>query len=134
MSGDFLNQPLRILLVDDSIDNRNLILAYLRRHPFTITSAENGEEALKLMKSTSFDLVFMDIQMPVMDGLTATRTFREWERSQGSHHLPIAALTAFALSEDGVKSKAAGCDVHITKPVKKTTILDSINDLMKRAS
>lgn len=126
--------PLKILLVDDSLDNRNLILAYLRKYPFHIRTAENGLEALKLMKEDHYDLVFMDIQMPIMDGLTATRKFRLWEKENHMSHLPIAALTAFALKDDHTKSLDAGCDLHITKPVKKVTILETIKELINKAA
>lgn len=134
MFQDYLQRPLRILLVDDSIDNQNLIVAYLRKYPYLITVADNGQEALHLMMTNSFDLVFMDIQMPVMDGLTATRSYREWEQQNGLCHLPIAALTAYALSEDRLRSIRAGCDLHITKPVKKTTIIETIGELINKSA
>lgn len=124
-------KKLRILVVDDSIENRALILAYLKKYPFLVETAENGREALNLMKNIPYDFVFMDIQMPVMDGLTATKEYREWERAHSSGHVPIAALTAFALQEDLTKSLSAGCDMHLTKPVKKLTILEAIKGLTK---
>jgi PAS domain S-box-containing protein len=120
---------LKILVVDDSLENRNLILAYLKKHPFEVTTAENGLEALELMKKVVYDFVFMDIQMPIMDGLTATRTYRDWETQHRTVHVPIVALTAFALQEDHTKSMNAGCDLHLTKPVKKLTILETIKEL-----
>lgn len=128
---DIQEKRLKILVVDDSIDNRNLILAYLRKFPFSVETAENGLEALKLMKDSVYDFVFMDIQMPVMDGLTATKNYRDWEQQNRSIHVPIVALTAFALQEDHTKSLNAGCDMHLTKPVKKFTILEAIKELTK---
>jgi CheY-like chemotaxis protein len=133
-SDDCLSRSLKILLVDDSLDNRNLIVAYLKKFPFEVHLAENGAEALHLMKLNEYDVVLMDIQMPVMDGLTATRIFRDWEKENQKAHLPIAALTAFALKEDYQKSLKAGCDVHITKPVKKVTILETIKDLVSKTA
>ena len=129
-----IDRKLRILVVDDSIDNRNLILAYLKKYPFEVETAENGLEALNLMKSNRYDFVFMDIQMPVMDGLTATKSYREWESVNTKVHVPIAALTAFALQEDHAKSLNAGCDLHLTKPVKKLTIIEAIKELTKQQS
>lgn len=132
-SIDCLSRPLKILLVEDSLDNRNLIVAYLKSYPFQITMAENGEEALTLLIHNTYDVVFMDIQMPVMDGLTATRSYREWEHQHKHTHLPIAALTAYALTADKKKSLDAGCDLHITKPVKKLMIIDTIKELVQKA-
>ena len=86
------------------------------------------------MKSNRYDFVFMDIQMPVMDGLTATKSYREWESVNTKVHVPIAALTAFALQEDHAKSLNAGCDLHLTKPVKKLTIIEAIKELTKQQS
>jgi PAS domain S-box-containing protein len=129
--AELYSKNLKILLVDDSIENRNLILAYLKKYPFEIITAENGLEALTMLKDQKFDLVFMDIQMPIMDGLTATKNFREWESTHCEGHVPIAALTAFALQEDRSRSFDAGCDLHITKPVKKLTILETIKVLVK---
>lgn len=134
LSEDCLSLPLKILVVDDSLDNRNIIHAYLKKFPFEIYTAENGAEALSMMKCNHYDLVLMDIQMPVMDGLTATKMFREWEKENHKTHLPIAALTAFALKEDHDKSLKAGCDLHITKPVKKVTILETIKELTSKTA
>lgn len=132
-SSESFEKKLRILVVDDSVENRALILAYLKKYPFMIETADNGLDALNLMKSNRYDFVFMDIQMPVMDGLTATKEFREWEHQHSTGHVPIAALTAFALQEDHNKSLNAGCDLHLTKPVKKMTILDAIKELTRIA-
>lgn len=132
-TSETLDKKLRILVVDDSIENRALMLAYLKKHPFLIETAENGLEALNLMKSHHYDFVFMDIQMPIMDGLTATKEYREWENQHSNGHVPIVALTAFALQEDHRKSLNAGCDLHLTKPVKKMTILEAIKELTRIA-
>lgn len=126
---EYHGKRLKILVVDDSIDNRNLILAYLKKYPFDVETAENGLEALEHMKHVVYDFVFMDIQMPVMDGLTATKNYREWEQANRNVHVPIAALTAFALQEDHNLSLNAGCDLHLTKPVKKLTIIEAIKEL-----
>ncbi|ABK45115.1 histidine kinase [Magnetococcus marinus MC-1] len=124
------NKPAkRILLVDDSEDNRSLIQAYLRRYPHALTTAENGKEALTLVKEKHFDIIFMDIQMPVMDGLSATRAIRAWELTQQSNrNVPIIALTAHVMLEDEKKSIDAGCNFHLTKPIKKARLIDIIDN------
>jgi CheY-like chemotaxis protein len=90
---------LRILLVDDSADNRLLVQAYLKTYPYQLDLAENGEVAVEKFKSGKYDLVLMDMRMPVMDGYTATIAIRAWESQSGSEPTPIIALTAFALKE-----------------------------------
>jgi PAS domain S-box-containing protein len=124
---------LKILLADDSEDNRILILAYLKDLPFQINIAENGLIALEKMKTEKYDLVFMDMQMPEMDGLTATSKYRTWEKDNLATRLPIAALSAHALVEEMNKSIEAGCDMHLTKPIKKIILLNSIWDIMKNS-
>ncbi len=119
-------RPLRILLVEDSEDNRFLMIAYFKHTAYHVDIAENGEIAVERFKAGDYDLVLMDMQMPVMDGYTATRIIRSWEEAQGRRHTPIIALTAFALKEDVEKSIAAGCDIHLNKPVKKAKLLETI--------
>jgi PAS domain S-box-containing protein len=121
---------LRILVVDDSEDNRTLLGAYLKKTPHRAVYAENGEEAVAAFCSGSeFDLVLMDIQMPVMDGHTATRAIRGWEREQGREPTRIYALSAHALEEEINESLSAGCDDHLTKPIRKKVLLDALSDL-----
>jgi PAS domain S-box-containing protein len=119
-------RPLRILLADDSADNRLLIQAYLKKYPFELDLAEDGEQALGKFQAGSYDLVLMDMQMPVLDGYNATRRIREWERQQQVPPTPVIALTAYALKEEIQKSLDAGCTVHLTKPIKKSVLLEAI--------
>jgi len=119
-------RPLRILLVEDSEDNRFLMIAYFKHLPYEVDIAENGEIAVERFKARDYDLVLMDMQMPVMDGYAATRIIRSWEDEQGRRRTPIVALTAFALKEDVEKSIAAGCDSHLNKPIKKAKLLETI--------
>jgi CheY-like chemotaxis protein len=95
--------------------------------------AENGEMAFEKFKSGNYDLVLMDIQMPVMDGYSATKAIREWERENGLKSTPIIALTAHALKEDAQKSIDAGCTAHITKPVKRATLMETIHEYARSA-
>ena len=119
-------RPLRILLADDSKDNRLLIHAYLKDTAWQLDDAENGAIAVALMKAGSYDVVLMDIQMPVMDGLQATRVIRAWESECGRSRTPILALTASALDEDVRRTLDAGVDMHVSKPIKKAVLLAAI--------
>jgi len=98
----------------------------LKNLPYQLDFAENGEIAVTKFMSAVYDLVLMDMQMPVVDGCTAVRTIREWERSQRRSAIPIFALTAYALEEDRIKSLSAGCNLHLSKPVRKDTLLKAI--------
>ena len=117
----------RVLLAEDSADNALLVESFLRKSPHRLVVVENGAEAVERVKEEPFDLVLMDIQMPVMDGYAATRAIRRWERAEGVQPLPIVALTAHALAEDERKSLAAGCDGHLTKPINKPVLLTAIH-------
>jgi len=116
----------RVLLVEDSHDNRLLIERYLRDRPVSLDTADNGREAVEKFTADTYDLVLMDMQMPVMDGYAATREIRTWERSQGRSVTPILALTAYALKGDEDKTRAAGCSGHLTKPIKKKVLLEAL--------
>jgi PAS domain S-box-containing protein len=120
------DRPLKILLADDSPDNRLLIRAYLKRSPYLLTEAENGQIAVERFISGAYDLVLMDVQMPVLDGYSAVRVIRKWELEQDRPRTPIIALTASALDSDVQRAKQAGCDMHVSKPVKKSTLLEAI--------
>ncbi|HLX38466.1 MAG TPA: response regulator, partial [Candidatus Binataceae bacterium] len=122
-------RPLRILLADDSPDNRLIVKAFLQKTPFSIDEAENGERAVAKVTSNDYDLVLMDIQMPVLDGFAATRTIREWEKACGRRPVPIVALTASALDEDVQRARDAGCNLHVSKPIKKKTLMRAIANL-----
>lgn len=119
---------LRILLAEDSPDNRLLVQSFLKKTPCEIDVAENGEVALGKFKASSYDLVLMDMQMPVMDGYSGTRAIREWEVGEDARPTPIIALTANALKEDTQKSLDAGCTAHLTKPIKKARLLEVIGE------
>ncbi|MFV8248150.1 ATP-binding protein [Bdellovibrio bacteriovorus] len=121
------NHKVKILIADDTEDNRTLFTHYLKNEPFEIIEAENGLQAIDQIKSGEFDIVFMDVQMPEMDGYAATDRIREWEKESHKAPVPIIALTAHALAEDRQKSLRAGCNDHIAKPFKKDTLLGVIN-------
>lgn len=119
-------EGLRVLLVEDSQDNVLLMQAFLKKSGIVLTLAEHGEEGVKKFQSDHFDLVLMDMQMPIMDGYSATRAIRAWEVRQGLGRTPILALTAYALTGDAEKSLLAGCDAHLSKPIQKLTLLEVI--------
>jgi two-component system, sensor histidine kinase and response regulator len=126
LASAVVDRPLQILLAEDSLDNRLLIQAFLKQHPYSLEFAENGQTALELVMTHPYDLVLMDIQMPILDGYAAARRIREWEHAHERPRVPIIALTASALNEAVRKSLDAGCDAHITKPVRKATLIDAI--------
>ncbi|MBE3603529.1 PAS domain S-box protein [bacterium] len=119
-------RPLKILLADDSPDNRILVRAFLKALPYEIDIAENGAAAIAAVQRTNYDLILMDIQMPVVDGIEATRAIRAWERENGRKRTPIIALTASALDDAVRRSRDAGCDGHVSKPVKRGTLIAAI--------
>ncbi|MBF0159819.1 MAG: response regulator [Magnetococcales bacterium] len=123
------SRPLNILMAEDSPDNVLLFKSYLKREQHRITVVDNGHEAVLRVQDEPFDLVIMDVQMPVMDGLQATRAIRAWEAKSGRPPLPILALTAHAMKEDDLKSRAAGCTEHLTKPIRKKAFLAAIDRL-----
>ena len=121
------SRPLNILLVEDAEDNRLLILEYLRdMTTWRVDLAENGLEAVTKCAARTYDLIFMDMQMPIMDGYTATRQVRAAEQAMKRSPVPIIALTAYALKEDSQKCVDAGCTAYLTKPIRKRDLLEII--------
>ena len=116
----------RVLLVEDLADNRDLIALFLTDTPCHLDIADNGAVGLQKFQAGTYDLVLMDMQMPVMDGLQATTAMRQWERAQQRRPTPIVALTANAFKEEAEKSLATGCTAHVAKPIKKTTLFRTI--------
>ncbi|MBF0590313.1 MAG: response regulator [Magnetococcales bacterium] len=126
----------RILVVDDSEDNLLLVKAFLKKSPFVVKTAHNGSEALALVTADAeergFDLILMDIQMPVMDGYETTRRIRAWERENRAGRVPIIALTAYAMSEDVQRAKDAGCDDHLTKPIRRARLISTMEGALHK--
>lgn len=120
---------LRVLLADDSPDNRTLIECILEQSGAIIDSAENGREAIEKAMHHEYDLVLMDIQMPVCDGLQATKELR----SKG-YQKPIVALTAHAMKEEREKTLSMGCNAHLTKPIEIPRLLNIVAELSHQYS
>lgn len=118
---------LRILVVDDVDDNRNLFGIYLRNTIHSVRFAQSGREAVEISNTEHFDIIFMDVQMPGMDGHEATRLIRKLEQQNKRSPAHIVACTANAFSEDVHKSLQAGCDKHLSKPIRKDTLIQTIN-------
>ena len=115
----------RILLVEDNQVNRIIATKLLEKRGHSVIAVENGALAVDATAADHFDLVLMDVQMPVMDGLTATERIRSREHGTG-HHLPIVAVTAHAMEEDRQRCLAAGMDEHIPKPIKSADLFATI--------
>jgi CheY-like chemotaxis protein/HPt (histidine-containing phosphotransfer) domain-containing protein len=125
--------PPRILLADDNQDNVALIALYLERAPYRLETAENGRQAVERHMAAPFDLIFMDLEMPVQDGYDATRTIRQWERQQRKSPIPILALTAHAMDEHRERCRQAGFTDFLVKPVRKAAILAALDRYLGRA-
>lgn len=120
VQGEILS-GIKVLLVEDSLDNQTLLKHFLTLAGAQVKIAENGQEAIQDALSDAFDVVLMDIQMPVLDGYQATRHLRSQKYKK-----PILALTAHALKEERERCMAAGCDDHLTKPVNREELLKRI--------
>jgi PAS domain S-box-containing protein len=118
--------PARLLIAEDSEANRILIEAFLRACPYEIDFAANGVEAFEKATTEAYDLILMDVEMPLMDGYTATRKIRTWELDNRTNPIPIIALTANALAGEEARSREAGCDVYLSKPVNKRRLISGI--------
>lgn len=124
--GWCLEEPARVLIAEDTADNRTLLEHYLDGEPVELTFAVNGQEALEQSKRNEFDLILMDIDMPGLDGYQAAKLIRKWQAEQGTVPTPIVALSAHAMREAVRASLDAGCVAHVAKPVDRSTLLKTI--------
>ena len=129
-ASDIAGLPLRILLADDHPANRKVVEIMLAASAMQLTTVENGRQALELFMTEEFDLVLMDMQMPVMDGLSATTAIRAFEATAGRATTPIVMLTANAMAEHVAQSLAAGADGHLTKPITLTSLFAAMTDAL----
>jgi CheY-like chemotaxis protein len=118
-------------LAEDLEDNRDVVTLFLKGTACRLDIAENGAVAVEKFRAGVYDLVLMDIQMPVMDGYNATASIRSWELERRRAPTPIVALTANAFQTEVAKSLSAGCTAHLTKPLKKKTLLDAIRKYVR---
>jgi signal transduction histidine kinase/CheY-like chemotaxis protein/ligand-binding sensor domain-containing protein/HPt (histidine-containing phosphotransfer) domain-containing protein len=115
----------RILLVEDNVVNQKVGVTLLENMGHTVTLASNGKEALDILARQQFDLVFMDVQMPEMDGLEATAAIRTREKQSGTH-IPVVAMTAHAMKGDRERCIAAGMNDYISKPISQQQLLEAV--------
>jgi CheY-like chemotaxis protein len=118
---------LRVLVAEDCVINQKVIVAMLRRQGWSVTLAVNGVEAFRHFQENYFDLVLMDVQMPEMDGLEATRQIRAEEGRRGLSRTPIVALTAHASQAQHEECLEQGMDSVITKPISLPGLLREID-------
>ena len=120
---------IRVLLADDHPTNRRVVELILALAPVDLTSVDDGAQALAACRASAYDLVLMDMQMPVMDGLTATREIRLHEIAMGFDRTPIVMLTANALPDHVAAGQAAGADRHLAKPFNAAELLELVDEL-----
>jgi signal transduction histidine kinase/ligand-binding sensor domain-containing protein/CheY-like chemotaxis protein len=123
------HKGLKILLAEDNVVNQRLAVRLLQKMEHTVAVAQSGAEALAKLAEENFDLVLMDVQMPEMDGLTASGMIRKKERQTG-HHMPIIAMTAHALKGDRERCLASGMDGYISKPINGAELLKTIDETL----
>jgi signal transduction histidine kinase/ligand-binding sensor domain-containing protein/ActR/RegA family two-component response regulator len=125
-------QP-RVLVAEDNPVNQKLARRILEKGNFSVTLANNGQEALDILAEQGFDIILMDVQMPIMDGFEATHAIRQNEAASSKPRLPIIALTAHAMRGDRQKCLIAGMDDYVTKPIHRDTLLETIERHLDRA-
>ncbi len=121
--------PLQILLAEDSLVNQKLAVGLLERQGHTVDIANDGKEAINKLTHDNYDLILMDVQMPELDGLEATRIIRALEK-KGGRHVPIIAMTAHAMRGDRERCLAAGMDDYVAKPIRVQQLLETIDDVL----
>jgi CheY-like chemotaxis protein len=122
------DRPLRVLLAEDSLVNQKLAVGLLERQHHEVAVADNGLAAVEAWRDGSFDLILMDVQMPEMDGLEATRAIRAAEEDGGGH-VPIIAMTAHAMKGDRERCLKAGMDGYVAKPIRIADVLSEVERL-----
>ncbi len=123
LAGSQPKPPVRILVVEDNLVNQKVITAILRKKGYSLEIANNGQEALDKLATGQFSLVLMDVQMPVMDGIEATRRIR---RTEAFRHLPVVAMTAHAMTGDRELCLEAGMNAYVSKPVHPAHLISTV--------
>ena len=124
-------QPMEILLAEDNLFNQKLAVTLLKKRGHKVTVVENGAQAVDHVKDRRFDIVLMDVNMPIMNGLEAARTIRKFEKQRGQH-TTIVAMTALASAEYRDKCFAAGMDTYITKPIQRDELFNTIETFVTK--
>jgi two-component system, sensor histidine kinase and response regulator len=126
-------QGLKILLAEDNAVNQKLAVLLLEKRQHRVTVADDGRKAVELFQHETFDVILMDVQMPVMDGLAAVAEIRRLEAASHAHRIPIVAMTAHAMKGDRERCLAAGMDGYVSKPIHPRELYGAIDQLVKRA-
>ena len=127
------HHPFRVLVVDDNAVNRQVLELILDSVALEHSSVENGAESVEAFMTGGFDAVLMDIQMPVMDGLEATRRIRAWEAACGRSRTPIIIVSANCLKEHVEAGREAGADAHLDKPISAAALIGAISTYAEEA-
>jgi len=122
----FAGCNVRILLVEDNITNQQVAVGILSKLGLTADVAANGAEAIKALESTAYDLVIMDVQMPVMDGYEATAQIRNPRSAVSNHDIPVIAMTAHAMADDRIKCLKAGMNDYLSKPINPDALAETL--------
>jgi len=132
-SGTSESAPLKLLLAEDNLVNKRLAIALLQKMSWDVHAVSNGKEALQALEKGRYDAILMDVQMPEMDGYTATARVREKEAAKGGH-IPIIAMTAHAMKGDRDRCLDAGMDGYVTKPIQAQDLYDEILRLVSSSA
>ena len=126
------HKKLKILLAEDNLVNQKVASRMLEKMGHEVVIAQNGKSAVEIYQRSSFDLILMDIQMPIMSGDQATKMIRDGEKEKEAKPIPIIALTAHAMTGDREKYLAMGMNNYVTKPIDKNVLLRAIADIVVR--
>jgi len=116
-------ENIHVLVAEDNVINQKLIMSVLTRLGIKVSLADNGKEAFELRKEIDYDMIFMDIEMPIVGGIEATQNILRYEKNEYEKHIPIVALTANALSGDKEKYMAEGMDSYLSKPIELDVLI-----------
>jgi CheY-like chemotaxis protein len=119
-------KPISILIAEDSESNQNLLALYFKKTACILDFADNGRQAVDKFKTNRYDVVLMDIFMPVMDGLEATRIIRSFEKDNDRPAIPVVAVTASTFEEDRQQALNPGCTDFLAKPIRKTDMFECV--------
>lgn len=132
-SSNISGRPLRILLAEDNLVNQRVAAVMLERRGHRVCVVGDGEAALARLAAEPFDLLLMDVHMPVLDGIAATARLREQEIAEGRGRLPVLALTASVSADEVARCRAAGMDGHVAKPIRAEALFDAIAQVLAAA-
>ena len=123
--------PAQILVAEDAEDNRLLIEMFLKKASYQLDYAKDGKQTVEKVKEKPYDLILMDMNMPILDGFQATKQIRKWEQENSRRPIGIIALTANALKESRGQCLEAGCDDYLMKPIKKAILMEKIKEYLE---